>query len=213
MGTILYTIELQKSELGIDDYMRGLTRDRFTKSELRQKINQALGNEYPYGSVNFHSVTLLVCVKRYSEQITSDPERDLRILFDITAGRDIDTSFSDLKYFSNKQYEYNKSVEGAIGEGLGGYLIQREGYEPIARPLNTIPDILMQKNHTIAFVEAKATVEGNIHTPMRNAAIDIIELLAKSPYLLTRPFTGYVVGIKIEERDRFIGHILELRPA
>jgi hypothetical protein len=192
--------------------MLGLTRDRFTKSQLRQRINQALSNEYSYDSISFHSITLSVCVKRYSEQITSDPEKDLQKLFDITAGRDIDTSFSDLKYFSNKQYEYNKSIEGAIGEGLGGYLIQREGYDPIARPLNTIPDILMQKNHTIAFVEAKATVEGNIHTPMRKAAIDIMELLAKSPYLLTRPFIGYVVGIEIKKRDRFIGHILELRP-
>jgi hypothetical protein len=111
-------MNLRKSELDVNNYMRGLTRDRFTKKELRQEIRRALSNECSYGSVNFHSVTLLVSVKRYSEQITSDPERDLQTLFDITAGRDVDTSFSDLKYFSDKQYateafmnNYIKAVE------------------------------------------------------------------------------------------------------
>jgi hypothetical protein len=185
-----------------------ITHDRLVKT-LPHGINQ-LKEEYndevelkPLTNSSIDSVKLKEMIEGYSEQLTPYAEEDLIEWFSYTSGRMFKTNYPDLFYFSDKPYEANKSSVAAIGEGIAGYLMTNIfGYGTLARPIGNIPDILMEKDGKIAFVEAKASIsykgKKGLETIIKNTAIELLELIAKAQYNSPK-YVGFVIGTTIKD--------------
>jgi hypothetical protein len=188
----------------------------FGKNEVREELKQVSFSS-PI-DLNFHSVTLRQIVKRFSAQFIGDVELELTQYFDQRGGGSFNSSYPDLLYFSSSGGPtLSSSVIAGVGEGMAGYLVQYlDGYAPEARPLGYAPDIIMVKQTPlrVALVEAKGTARTNpgdgILAVLRKAALEMIEMLAKAPYLKSAKYTGYIIGTEIVREDDFRCYVLRL---
>lgn len=205
-------------QINIEHATFKITHDRLVKT-LPHGINQ-LKNEYK-DEVEWNSLTsypidsskLKNMIAGYSEQLTPYAEEDMVEWFSYTSGRMFKTDYPDLFYFAEKPYEANKSSVAAIGEGIAGYVMTNIfGYDTLARPIGDSPDILMEKDGKIAFVEAKASIshkgKKSLENIIKDAAIGVLELIAKAQYS-SPEYVGFIIGTEIHDSS-FDVSVLEL---
>jgi hypothetical protein len=214
-----YIASIDRGRLDVTDMHRGMLIHRAGIDELKQELS---GVPYTwFNSISFTSVTLRSRIERFSEQYVANAEAELAAYVKFRNGRALEVMYPDLLYFSEgPDYLFNKSVAAAIGEGMAGFLVQRLfGFIPQARPLGLSPDIIMQRNDEIAFVEAKATLatsRSSLPKIVNDAAVDLMHFLTTAPYLKEAEYSGFVVGTEIEipednsNVNRFRCRILEI---
>ena len=171
----------------------------------------------PSRTLSFSSVTLTNRIRKFSEQFVGDAEQELSRYLRHLSGRPLAVDYPDLLYFGDKSgsdYYFNKSVAAAIGEGMAGLIVQKLfGHIPKARPLGLSPDIIMEHPVTgeIALVEAKALLKKkgsrSIKEEVRKAALEMMDFLARAPYLKKSKYAGYVVGTEIPNTVKASGPI------
>ena len=212
---MLYKLHIHEAKLLVSDSHRGAFTSDYGQRELG-KILRAL--PYIYRSdQHFNSVTLRYLVRKFSEQNIGDIEVELGAQFKKQSGMALNVNYPDLLYFATSSGpQFNRSVSGAIGEGIAGYIVQKlYGFTPKARPIGYSPDIIMEKTqpHSIALVEAKGTSKSDskgIRNTIQEAAFELLQMMSSAPYLKATKYAGYVIGTEIIENEEFNCYVLRL---
>ena len=203
----------------------GLTRDDDTRKILRKSIASWLKNpkvsccQLGTQSVPFN---LQPWIDRYSEQPTTDALADLDK--SLQAAKKVGVPYGGipvglpiLAYFP-KTVPTNISSLCAVGEGLAGvYLIQVEHQQAwgLHRNIGICPDFILRDNQTARWLlaEVKTTAGVNILQQLRGAALDVLDVLAKTKLIRAGKYVAYVIGIVMKSLDEYEVHRLRIEEA
>ena len=212
---MFYKLHIHEATLLVTDSHRGSFTSAFGKRQLEKTLGALSYTQT--SDLDFSSVTLRYIVRKFSEQNIGDIEVELGAQFKKQNGMALNVHYPDLLYFATiSGPQFNKSVSGAIGEGIAGYVVQKlYGFVPKSRPIGYSPDIIMGKDqpYSIALVEAKGTSKSDvkgIRTTIRDAAVELLQMLSAAPYLKAAKYAGYVVGTEITENEEFNCYVLRL---
>jgi hypothetical protein len=209
-----YQVAVRQGKFDVTGVRLGYLIHQAGKKKLEGELKPI---PYPWSkTLSFSSVTLTNRIRKFSEQFVGDAELELSRYLRHLSGRPLAVDYPDLLYFGDKSgsdYYFNKSVAAAIGEGMAGLIVQKLfGHIPKARPLGLSPDIIMEHPVTgeIALVEAKALLKKkgrSINEEVRKAALEMMDFLARAPYLKKSKYAGYVVGTEIPNTIKASGRI------
>ncbi|MCL0049347.1 hypothetical protein M1O47_02235 [Dehalococcoidia bacterium] len=214
----IYKYDVQVTRLDI-----GLTRDEDTRRVLRKTISSWL--QKPVMSASYQLATaggafnMQPWIDRYSEQPTSDAFADIAKSLQaaqktgVTLGG-VPIGVPILAYFP-KTVPINISSLCAIGEGLAAlYLISVEHQQAtgLHRNIGICPDFILRDNQTGRWLlaEVKTTSRPNISQQLKVAALDILDVLAKTKLIRTGQYVAYVIGIVMQSLNSFQIHRLRI---
>ena len=194
----------------LTDFEIALTRDRFTQVNLRQRIDRWLSNPsrrlYAAGTTN-RPFPFQSFVDKYSEVATANALADLERVAAVagpmlTAGG-LPTGHSPLAYLP-RTIRANTTSLAALGEAIAGfYLEQWPGFSAVARPILVSPDLIFEdtRGRKVVLVEIKTTMrqKENIRTPLKQAAMDLLDVLAKNRLIQARGYVCAAVGVVIRD--------------
>lgn len=193
----------------LSPYTVALTRDKFTQAVLRPQIDTWLQTPARRRRISVGSPTsplsLQAFIDEYSETVVADPVADLEKFY-ATVGfgftpRGVPTGFPPLAY-APRNIRMSTASLGALGEGIGGlYLEVIEGLNVICRPILVSPDLILENPVTgqLASAEIKTTQGPSILTYMKNAAITLLDVLAKNKLIRPSKYVSYTVGVVIRD--------------
>lgn len=209
MPIVRLVIEAFEYQHILSNFEIALTRDRFTQVDLKRRIANWLATpsaqrRYGIGSPNC-PFPFQAFVDKYSEVATADALADLEKLVrlsgqTLTAGG-LPTGFSPLAYLPRNLRVSSASL-GALGEGIGGYYLEQiQGFDGIARPILVSPDLLFEDPSTrrLVLAEVKTTIHRRIQVPLKEAAIDLLDVLAKNRFIRSKRCICAAVGVVIRE--------------
>ncbi len=204
-------LEVFQCDLSISRNELGLTRDVYTRGELRNRLRGKISatgwsarGSYPI------TVPLQQLVDDFSDRIATGAVASVTSYFRLlpgsgyTAGGRRATS-RPLAYSRGRLRPSNEDV-GALGEGVAGYYLETyEGLQFEIRPFDVSPDLIFYEPSTRAYVlaEVKSSLHSWPRTLVRDS-MELLEILAKTWFIRRRTYVAYVVLVRIESISDFV---------
>jgi len=202
----------------------GLTRDEDTRKILRKTISSWIQrptklSRYQLGTMGT-PFNLQPWIDRWSEQPTSNALADLDK--SLQAARRAGVTLGGapiglpiLAYFPNP-VPINISSLSALGEGLAAlYLICVEQAWGLHRNIGVCPDFVLRDNQTGRWLlaEVKTTSGVSVIQQVKGAALDILDVLAKTKLIRAGRYVAYVIGIVVKSLNEYEIHRLRIEEA
>lgn len=203
-------------------YHMGLTRDKFTLNELTRIVSGWLGTPKSTHEFVCDRIDLQRWISRYAEETTANALGEMTGWFEkirklgytgyTLGGAKI--GVPDLSYYEKCQ-PLNTSALGAIGEGLAAaYLVKIENkqHRGLFRNIGCCPDLILMDHvaNRWALVEVKTTCGEKIHTKLKKAAIELLDILAKTRMIRTGSYIAYAIGVVMQGLDTYEIHRLRM---
>ena len=197
-------LQLFQCDVNISGQELGLTRDYYTKKELRSLLHNRISSLgwNPVGSQAIQ-LPLQQLVDEFSERLASGAEQNIQRYFasrptsGFTAGGRRAVS-GPMRYTQNRQRVSSDDI-GALGEGVAGYYLENvEGLQFEIRPFGISPDFVFRDpiKRSLILCEVKTSLEAWPKT-LYTDAIELLEILSKTWFIHPRKYTAYVVHVKL----------------
>ena len=204
------SLRVFQCDLQISSSDLGLTRDKYTKALLRDRIRNNIAR-MGWRNAGTHTINrpFQDIIDDFAEKSAPGAIANLRSYFTrrfiggYTAGGRRATSRALL--YTRNQLRPGGSDIGAVGEGVAGYYLESiEGLVFEIRPFDVSPDLIFRDPSTGDLILAE--VKSSLETPVRNivtVAISLIDILAKTKFIRKGRYMVYVIAVKIKNLNDF----------
>ena len=186
----------------------GLTRDKFTKSLLRQTLEQKISTSTPQTAKIPTPPNPNSAIDDFAEHLAAGALANLSTYFSrlsfagFTAGGK--RASSQPMLYDKKRISPSSQDIGAIGEGIAGYYLENEerlSFE--VRPFGVSPDFVFRNPRTgeRILVEVKSSLHGGVG-PIP-VAMGLLDILAKTKFIRRGKYIAYVVLVNIISPNDF----------
>jgi len=186
----------------------GLTRDRFTRSLLRQNLENKLNSSIWNTNTVSDPLYLQSEIDNFAERLAAGCLTNVQNYFSklgmagYTAGGR--RASSQPMLYDKKQLLPSSEDIGAIGEGVAGwYLETHEGLAFEVRPFGVSPDFVFRKPRSgdRVLVEVKTSLHSG--RSFLSVAVGLLDILAKTKFIRKGKYFAYVVQVSIISPDQF----------
>lgn len=201
-------IDVETQDIQVTVTELGLTRDKFTKSLLRQILDQRLSTSVTQSAKISMPLNLQSAIDDFAEYLAAGALANLSTYFSkltvagYTAGGK--RASSQPMLYGKRHIMPSSQDIGAIGEGIAGYYLENsEGLSFEVRPFGVSPDLVFRKPYTgeRILVEVKTSLHGGVD-PIP-VAISLLDILAKTKFIRRGKYVAYVVLVSILSPNDF----------
>ena len=186
----------------------GLTRDRFTKSLLRQNLGNKLNSSVWHSTIVNNPPNFQLEIDNFAERLAAGCLTNLQNYFNklgvagYTAGGK--RASSQPMLYTKKSLLPSPQDIGAIGEGIVGYYL--ENHESLifeVRPFGVSPDFVFRKPSSgdRVLVEVKTSLHSG--RGFLGVAVELLDILAKTKFIRKGKYFAYVVQVSIVTPSEF----------
>lgn len=180
----------------------GLTRDRFTKSLLRQTLETKMSQSIESAITIPNPPNIQSAIDDFADRLATGAPINLQNYFNklhiagyTASGKR--ASSQPMLYEKRRLLPSSEDI-GAIGEGIAGYYLENyEGLVFEVRPFGVSPDFVFRKPAAgeRVLVEVKTSLHsGDISM---GVAIELLDILAKTKFIRQGKYIAYVVQVNI----------------
>jgi len=201
-------VNIRTLDIQITTRELGLTRDRFTKSLLRQNLENRLNSSTWNTNTVSGPSNLQPEIDNFAERLATGCLTNVQNYFNklSTAGYTAGgrRASSQPMLYDKKRLLPSSEDIGAIGEGVAGwYLETYEGLVFEVRPFGVSPDFVFRKpgSGERVLVEVKTSLHSG--RSFISVAVSLLDILAKTKFIRKGKYFAYVVQVNITDPGQF----------